>query len=268
MAKFDQYNPTFFDSDPREIIRLIERAYPFAIIEPIRPKQGYQVGVAVRQGGDMVSQVWWEGNPGVHVLCHSEHADKLAPLLRGFAGHEVTRVDACEDWIEEGLFDKMAAQLVGFVEGRGIKINQLGDWIRGQGRTLELGSRESAVFLRLYEKGFEIGIGRGGNPHHVRLEVEVKPKGRASRIAVSSWTAGECFGASRWLVAALKSIGWDHLQAQSIGTVYRPSDEERARHALVKQWNGVILRWADEAGSGNAFLAEMVEMLELADSRV
>lgn len=258
MAFFDQYNCTFHEVDPLAIIRAIEAAEPFAIIEPDRPQLGYQTGQVFRHGGEAMCRVWWQGNPGVHVRVHGANAVKLAPLLRGLGVHQVTRVDAREDFVEAGLFDRVAAQLIGYAEGRGIKINQVGDWVRGQGRTLYLGSRSSPVMIRLYEKGYEIGIERGGNPDHVRLEVEVKPKGQLARIAVSEWLPGQCFGAAKWVVEALERIGWDHLQAQSIGTVYRPSDDERARLTLQKQYGRVLQRWLDESGDPAVFVAELL----------
>ena len=258
MASFDQYNCTFHEVSPLLIMRTLERAEPFAVIEPDRPKNGYQVGQVLKHGGDAIARVWWQGNPGVHVICHSEHSVRLAPVLRGLAGHQVTRVDAREDWIEAGMFDRLAAPLIGYAKAHGIVINQLGDWVRGEGRTLYLGSRSSPVMLRLYEKGYQIGIHAGGNPDHVRLEVEVKPKGAANRHAVSRWTPGECFAASQWVVEALKTIGWDHLQAKSIGTVYRPSDDERARLAIQRQYGQVLRRWFEETGDAQAFAGELL----------
>lgn len=257
MAKFDWYECTFFGADPLEIIRRIERAHPFAVIEPDAPKYGYRVGQVFRHGGEPMARVWWEGNEGVHVSTTSSHAHHLAPLLREHGVHSVTRLDACEDWIEPGLFDRMATHLIAYAVAHGITITQLGDWVRGEARTLYLGSKQSAVRLVLYEKGYE----QGGDPNWVRLEVRVRPKGRMAREAVSKWTAGEAFGAAKWVVEALEGLGWDHLQAQSIGTVYRPSDDERARLALMKQYGGVIRRWMDEAGGVEEFHTELLALL-------
>lgn len=256
MAKFDWYECTFHGADPIEIIQMIERRYPFAMIEPDRPKYGYRVGQVVRHGGDAIARVWWEGNDGVHVSTTSADANDLAPLLREHGVHLVTRLDACEDWIEAGLFDRMAAHLIGYAQANGITINQQGDWVRGQARTLYLGAPSSAVRLVLYEKGYE----SGGDLNWVRLEVRCRPKGRLARAVVAGWSPGQAFGASRWLVEALEGLGWDHLQAQSIGTVYRPSDDERARLTLAKQYGGVIRRWIDEAGDG--FHDELQRLLE------
>ena len=256
MAKFDWYQCTYHGADPLEIIRAIEAAHPFALIEPDSPKNGYRVGQVFKLGGETLARVWWEGNTGVHVVTTSANAHELAPLLRAQGVHNVTRLDACEDWIEAGLFDRLAAHLIGYAQGHGITINQQGDWVRGQARTLYLGSPSSAVRLVLYEKGYEAG----GDVNWVRLEVRCRPKGEA-REAVARWSPGEAFGAARWVVDALAGLGWDHLQAKAIGTVYRPSDDERARLTLAKQYGGVLRRWIDEAGSMEAFHTELAGLL-------
>lgn len=256
MAKFDWYEATFFEINPLDLVREIERAHPFALIEPDRPQYGYRVGQVFKHGGDAMARVWWEGNEGVHVSTTSSHAHRLAPLLRGHGVHFPTRVDACEDWIEHGLFDRMANHLTAYAVAHRITITQLGDWVRGQARTLYLGSKHSVVRLVLYEKGYE----QGANPDWVRLEIRCRPKGRANRLLFSQLTPGQVFGAAKWVVAALEGLGWDHLQALSIGTVYRPSDEDRARRWIVKQGYGVISRWIDEAGGVEAFHAEFQQL--------
>lgn len=262
MAKFDQHNTTWHDVDPIEICSFIEAQEPFAMVTPDRPKNGFLTGVVFASGGEAIARVWWGGNAGVHVILHNEHANRLAPLLRGLEGHrELSRGDACEDFIEAGGFDRMAAYWITFAKAWGLKIEQRGDWVRGIGRTLYIGSRESVVYLRIYEKGHK----EGGNPDWYRFEVELKPKGRAARAAAAHWEPGEYFNGSRWLVEGLKGMGWDHLKARSIGTVYRPSDEEKSRRWLAKQAYGVISRWIDEAGSVEVFHTELQQMaLELA----
>jgi hypothetical protein len=158
--------------------------------------------------------------------------------------HFPTRVDACEDWVEEGLFNRISGLLIGYAYKHDISIDQKGDWVRGQARTLYLGSKSSVTRLVLYEKGYEAG----GDIRWVRLEVRVRPS-RHAREEVSNWNPGQCFGASRWLTEALACIGWNHLQASSVGTVYRPSDADRTRMAMAKQYRKVFLELLGEVGS-------------------
>ena len=255
MPKFDQYNCTFHEVNPLEIIKKIERAFPFALISPDRPKHGYLTGQVVTQGGDPVCRIWWDGNPGVHVICHSEHAEKLAPLLRGYAGHELVRADACLDLCDDGYFDSIAAYFTDFAKAHNLVINQQGDWVRGQSRTLYIGSRKSTYMLRIYEKGWQTG----GDKNWVRIEAEVKPKGSEMRKRASTMTAKELFWCSKWGAEALEGFGWEKMLSKSIGTVYRPSDDERARLAIQKQYGQILRRWFDETGDPSIFAAELFD---------
>ncbi|OYY72728.1 MAG: hypothetical protein B7Y40_10905, partial [Gammaproteobacteria bacterium 28-57-27] len=115
---------------------------------------------------------------------------------------------------------------------------------RGKARTLYLGSRKSTVQLVIYEKGYEAG----GDLNWVRMEVRVFPKGRQKGELVAMWTPKDAFGASRWLCEALEGLGWSSLTPKSIGTVWKPSDDQRARRTMLKQYGAVIRRWADEIG--------------------
>lgn len=256
MAKWDWYEATFHQHGPEKIIDAIRAAEPFAVMVPCHAKHGYRAGVQFKHGQDLVAEVWWEGNPGVHVKASSSRAHWLAQVIRPLGAHNVTRCDACEDWIEAGLFDRLTEPLLAYAVQHGIEINQQGDWERGQARTLYLGSTKSAVRLVIYEKGYE----SGGDPNWVRMEVRIRPKGMA-RGVVAGWEPGEAFGAARWLVEALSVLGWDHLQAQSVGTVYRPSDAERARLVVAKQYGRIIAQWAADCRSVEEFAGELLQLV-------
>lgn len=257
MPKFDQYNCTFHTTDPGKIIKAISRIFPFALITPDRPKNGYLTGHVVTQGGDAVCRVWWEGNPGVHVICHSHYADKLAPVLRALGDHELTRADACLDLCEEGYFDSLTAYAIEFAKAHKLTLNYQGDWARGQSRTLYVGSRTSTYMLRIYEKGWK----EGGDINWFRVEAEAKPKGEEMRKRASGMTAAELFWSSKWASELFSGFGWDKMLSKSIGTVYRPSDDERARLAIRKQYRQILQRWFDETGDPSVFAAELLEAL-------
>lgn len=257
MTKFDQYNCTFHDTEPGKIIKSISHSYPFGIITPDRPKNGYLTGHVLTQGGDAVGRVWSDGNPGVHVICHSQYADVLAPVLRSLGAHELTRADACLDFCEEDYFDSLTGYAIEFAKARRLTLNYQGDWARGQSRTLYVGSRTSSYMLRIYEKGWK----EGGDPNWFRIESEVKPKGEDMRKRASEMTAQELFWSSRWASELFSGFGWEKMLSRSIGTVYRPSDDERARLAIRKQYGQILKRWFDETGDPSVFASELLESL-------
>lgn len=249
MARWDWYQSTVQAECPEKsgLVSALLAAWPLSDLAPARNLNGYHYGAQIQRGGRTLCHFCWGGNPGINCKSTGEESPTLAEALRSFQ-HMPTRVDACEDWREPGLFDRLAAELTKFATDKGLSINQQGDWVRGEARTLYLGSKDSPVRLVLYEKGYELG---GNAPKDlVRLEVRVRPK-RAARDLVARWQPGEAFGAA-WVPDALERIGWDHLERFKVGTIWRPSDEQRARAALLRQYGAIIEAWADEAGGWEA----------------
>jgi len=266
MARWDWYQATVHGLDVGVVVSALQRHHDLSDVVPDRGKNGYTHGAAIRRGEHTLARVWWGGNTGVHVIGTGEDAPAVREVLDGLPTMhpaQPTRVDACEDWKgDPTLFDRLSAALIGYAREHGISINQQGDWVRGEARTLYLGSKHSVTRLVLYEKGYEQGP--GADLTWVRLEVRVRPA-KWARDMVARWAPGEAFGASQWLCEALECIGWDHLQKQACGTVWRPSDEHRARAALVRQYGATLGRWMDEAGGLDAWWAEFQALAESLD---
>ncbi|WP_200336066.1 replication initiation factor domain-containing protein [Thiocystis violacea] len=246
--RFDWYQASVFGPDADDVTGFLERELDLATVYPGRPKNGYLRAALLRRGDRDLAEVWWGGNPGVNVKGTGEDSPEVARILskgRRLFGWKVcpTRVDSCIDWVEESLFDHMAAKLIRFALAKGIKIEQKGDWERGEARTLYLGARSSTCQLVLYEKGYE----SGGDKRWVRLEARVYPAPHA-REAVALWGEEDFFRASRWMAGATEALGFEAKRAESVGTVWRPTDADRARGALLRQYGRVLAGWADEVG--------------------
>lgn len=257
-AKFDWYQGTFFGQDQDEVVRFLERKFDLSEVKLCKPKNGYERGVEFLRGADRLAQVWWAGNPGVHVIATGDKSPEAAQHMRELGAHRITRLDACIDFISPGLFDVLTDGLRAYAREHGIQINMQGDWERGKARTLYVGSQQSAVQLVVYEKGYE----SGGDLNWVRVEVRVRPKGRENGEKVSTWTPDDAFQASRWLCEALEAQGWASLTPKSIGTVWKPSDDERARRTMLKQYGAILARWAEETGGWAQIGSSMVDKLE------
>ncbi|MNZ81807.1 Replication initiation factor [compost metagenome] len=260
-CRFDWYQATVYVPEPSHggLAGELVKAWDLADFAPDRGMHGYLHGAKVVRGDRTLCRVWWGGNPGVNITCSGEDSPVLAELLQRLGlPFGVTRADACCDWVEPGLFDSLAGHLIAFAQDKTISINQQGDWVRGQARTLYLGSPQSPVRLVLYEKGYEQG---GDAPKDwVRLEVRVKPK-REHRIAVGRWKPEELMVCG-WVADALAVLGWDQLQKRAVGTVWRPSDDERSRAALLRQYGAVMDRWATEIGGWDALGPVLLGHLE------
>lgn len=248
MIRWDWYQSTVMVQDPQDsgLVDVLLEAWPFSDYAPGRNLNGYTHGGVIKRGERILCHLCWGGQPGVNCKTTSDESPVLAQALKGFLKpHLPTRVDACEDWQEEGLFDSLSSALIRFATEKNLAINQQGDWVRGEARTLYLGSKDSPVRLVIYEKGYEQG---GAAPKDwVRLEVRVRPK-RDHRSDVSYWLPEHAFCAA-WVPAALQCLGWDHLKKRSVGTVWKQSDTERARRALLKQYGAILSLWATEEGS-------------------
>lgn len=260
-ARFDWYQSTVIVQCPQDsgLVAALLRAWPLSDWAPARNLNGYTHGGAIVRGDRVLCHVCWGGQTGVNCKTTSDESPTLAAALSDFGkAHLPTRIDSCVDWVEEGLFDSMSAFLIDYATTNRLSINQQGDWVRGEGRTLYVGSKDSPVRLVLYEKGYEQG---GDAPRDwVRLEVRVRPK-REHRAIVARWDASQLFAAG-WVHDALEAMGWDDLNARSaVGTVWRKDDEARARAALVRQYGAILARWADEVGDwdslGGAIRAEI-----------
>lgn len=224
------------------------------------PKNGYLHGAELRRGSEVIATVWWGGNPGVHIKATGAHAREVVPVIRAeWPAHVVTRCDAAVDIVEPGLFDRVSAALLDYAADAGVSINQQGDWHRGRARTLYLGAVSSTVRLVVYEKGYEAG----GSLDWVRFEVRVRPKGTAREV-VASWWPSAAFGAAPWLTQALERIGWRRMATQSVGTVWRPSDAERSRMALARQYGAVLSSWIEDAGGLDEWHRQFLAAVESA----
>lgn len=263
-STFDWYQTTVLEQDPYENW-LAEEFRKYCgdgyIWRGCSPVNGYKNGGTVRtpENEESIAKFYWGGNPWVNIKATGKHAPLLASFLSLDSSlckfpHRPTRVDSCLDWDEPDRFNSMAQALMRFAVGSKIKVNQQGDWVRGEARTLYLGSRQSAQQLVLYEKGYE----QGGlaSLDWVRLEARVYPK-KQSREMVSAWGANDVFSAG-WFPAALAAVsGFVSMESKTISTVWTPADKARSRRALAKQYGRVIRQWQDEAGSPDAFMGEL-----------
>ena len=248
LVRWDWYQGTVFGGEPSFVVEEVTKGFgDLVTLEPATPKNGYLRGCQLMRGEQLV-EVWYGGNRGTHFKATGSRSPQFARVIRTVVDDwrwefSPSRVDAAVDWIEEGLFDELARLSMAFAVERGIRIKQVGDWQRGLARSLYLGSQQSVVELVIYEKGFEAG----GDPNWVRFEVRVRPKGDA-RLEVGRWAPATALGACAWLVDLVEALGLGTRLKQAIGTVWRPSDTERARRAMVKQYGRVLLGWVEEVG--------------------
>lgn len=247
--RFDYYSASV-EQDAAEVLAWIQEGEQLVDVEPCRARNGYQRAARVVRGEDVLATAQWGGNGDrCHVYGSGAAAPRLAEVIRREApGHRVTRVDVCEDWDGEGLFDALFGELLGIADKHRLKVTHLGDFHRAEeGRTLYVGSRQSAALVRCYEKGRQPGYRELGRPWWVRLECEVKPKSREQREHFGKLEPVEVWGAARWLQeVGEKVVGIADLRACRAGTTRRMEDHERSERWMLYQY-GTLLEGIREA---------------------
>ena len=258
-ASFDWYAATVHGYSAGAVLEPLLEAFPESRTERGRGRHGYAERFTLLDGKERICDVLSGSTPGVHVVSSGEASEAVSGILRAsFPEHGVTRADGAVDWIEPGGFDRVAAVLIALAEDRGLKLNQQGDWTRGKARTLYVGSRASPAFLRLYEKGWQVG----GDPSWIRLEVEVKPQ-RHARQRVAMMEPLQLFYTSPWVAEVAERLGLATMELQHVGTLHKLSDDDRALAFLVRQYGPLLERVRRRFATDAAFHARLQRYLDI-----
>lgn len=266
-GRFDWYAATILERPARLIATLA--AQLGGSVVGCTPRHGYAEAVQVRDRDRVLCTVYHGGAfAWPHAFASSDETDEFVRVVRSQwpNDHSVTRMDAALDFDEPGAFERLAAicgrlaageRVDGDERKRAAKVSTrtytstLGDLT---GSTLYLGSPQSAVQSRLYEKGVELRhkAAAMGTPRDdvsldlVRLEVQARPDGPARRRAAHA-TPYQVFGYAEWSKELLRRV-----LAADVDRVHirerRLSDHERAMRWMVKQYRDHLVHAAELAG--------------------
>jgi len=156
--------------------------------------------------GERVATILHGGSNGhPNIEASGDRAPALADLLRANGDHRVTRCDIANEVYGDGVFDKLEALALRVATDNGLSVRKIGAPLDASaGETVYVGSRSSAVFLRIYEKGkadraVYSDIASNLLDPWVRCELEIKPQKDMKALAaimapeafwgVSAWTA-------------------------------------------------------------------------------
>ena len=154
-----------------------------------------RIGDRLRQGrghngfGERISAIGEDGTEAAAVSSGGMHGDlvmievkgsrtpEVVQSIRNSFEHRCTRVDSCYDVDEPGAFDRLLELCLEVKRAHRIRGGKAGDWddFPEDGRTLYLGSAQSAVRSRLYEKGRQKEYLHLKRYDWARLEVQVRP---------------------------------------------------------------------------------------------
>jgi DNA relaxase NicK len=265
-VKFDCYSATF-PVRPELLVQGISGAFPRACIRVERGKSQlrYEKADFLFDGLDeLVCGVHHGGSNGPpHVRVQGFYSPDVATVLRGlWPDHSVSRADVALDFDSPGTWDTLARVCDRVAREYGLKWQTVGDFREDRdqlsGRTIYVGSRQSPVFIRLYEKGKKaLSELRVGDPSPsldwCRLELEIKPKRRPIKSAASKWQPQQFWGLSKWSKKMLHSACGVEVE-RIMMTARKETDARRAVKHMAVQYRPAMEAVIIEEGGDEAFM--------------
>jgi hypothetical protein len=260
MVAFDWYQATVRAPTEDVLEALLARSDRHEL-RHVRGVQGYATTTKLLSDDVGEVEVWHGGNHAYpHVRFTSEAAPGHAAILRQvFPDHSPTRIDVKEDFEGAGVFDRVLPALIDIAGRHRVKVDAQGDhYLTKIGRTLSLGSRRSAVMLRVYDKAAQMRAKVARDPvrllavpeHLTRLEVEVKPPSDAMvRRMMAAAEPAAFMGLSGVVRDAWEVFGGEPVAPMRVTKAWRVSDDDRSYAYLLAAFGPLLARRADEAGS-------------------
>lgn len=247
--KFDYYTASL-DSNPSTVIDCLRSSFELSDLVASTPKNGYERAYNVIRGDSVLARIQWGGKSvGTRVWASAsgDRSPEFSEVIREeFKVHNLLRADVAEDYCEEGAWDRLYGLAIETADKFNLKVQHVGDYHREKdGRTINIGSRSSPAYQRVYEKGKQLG----GDPNHVRAELEFKPQNAKAKQIYAQATPEEIWLATRWsqyVLAALRGVYG--MQPAPPGTIRQISDDDRAMEFMFKQYGNVLRRKFEAMG--------------------
>jgi hypothetical protein len=261
--QWDWYQATVPEEAETLAEALREAFAPGGSVELGRGRHNYRESHTVLQAcGERVGVVLAGGaNGDPNVTVSGVQADAFAEWLRReWPEHRVTRFDVAED-LRKSSCDDLYGELEPIVRevGRCWRLRPIRivpDYPQ-DGRTCYLGARASSIRARLYDKSAEM-IAKASAAERidipsgiVRLELQVRPKGREWKSHASRIPLAEVWGYAPWaadLAAQVLALDVERIKMRQ----KRERDDSRAYSAMIAQYRNVLWQMRKDLGSWEA----------------
>lgn len=260
--RFDWYQASVPNVDPMTVMEALSKTEYYGDWEQVRPLKGYDAGAQFVLGTQVMYRISHGGQNaqyGANVLATGSNAQRLADVVREhFPAHRVSRVDACEDFVDEAAYDYLRGEALRIAKARKLHVHEIVKPLEesDDGRTLYLGSKESAVSGRIYEKGKQLNL----DQPLVRAELQVRPQKHVKDMA-ARLSASEMWGLARWSLDVGRMLGEKDLKKVDV-QLYQPSDHDRAYRSMLKQYGKMLNRMLAIHGSPEAVGGQIFYDLE------
>ena len=252
---FDWYRATVPVSLPL-LTEVCSGLVPHPAIEDGAGRFNYRFSRTIKNCGiDRVATILHGGSNGhPNVEASAEYAPRLAQALRQGGPHRVTRCDVAVDLWGEGIYSRLHRLCGRIADDERLGCREIADRDPAKGNTTYLGSRKSAVFARVYEKGKAdlqryAPDERDGLEHWVRVELEVKPQ-KEMRERAATLEPEQFWGISSWS-AKLAKGAFDMSPDPIPFHPRRVASDDRAWHTAMSQYRNVFQRRCENVHRGD-----------------
>ena len=251
---FDWYAASFPGVDEDEFIGEFMAANDLASVAPYVGKtHGYARGYRIVRGDEVLASVLCGGNQDAPLNAWASGSRSRGFsdwARRQFPHHYLTRGDAAMDFNVPGAWEKLQNLFFDLREQfPRVQTSVVGDLFDGRkGVTYYMGSVKSESRMRFYQKGLQQP--EAGNPHHVRAEYSVKPKGMVRQGLASAPAA------ALWGYAPVSRVAFERLKGFAPGDLVRETprrtDLEMRFAAMVRQYGRTVSELVELLGSPEA----------------
>lgn len=247
--KFDYYSATV-RHPLKTVADCLAAEFEWAEADEVRPSARYDRAIQFNYADERVCKLeGQDATQSVLITASGHHTPKMVGYLRnGWPDHSVSRMDVCQDYTGEGVFESMDSTLVRLALDTGIRLDQAGDWHRQNGRTRYVGAPKSPTRVRLYEKGWQMleeakrGLRELPDDFDItrtRLEVQVRPQSR-DKAKCASYTAAEVMAYAPWTRQAYALLSGFELAVPLKEVRPRSAHHKKLFH-LAKQYSRTLL---------------------------
>ena len=255
--KFDWYQASIPEVKPAAVMAALAKSDYYGEWQESRPLKGYDAGAEFNVGGETRFRINFGGQNeqhGPNVLASGGAAPLLAQVIRRhFPRHRVSRLDSCEDFHHRDAYPYLRKIALRVAKLQKVQCREIVKPIAesDDGRTLYLGGASSAVTMRIYEKGKQLGCGT----EWVRAELQVRPQKDVKQV-VATLSPVEVWGIAKWSHSMGVQIGNTDLQRVDT-SIYQPSDHDRAYHFMLGQYRKVLEQMHATHGSWDTVGAQI-----------
>ena len=264
--RFDWYSATV-KGDFENLSASLARDFEWAQLHDVRPFTRYDAAQEFICGDERVVRLDYNHDTeSALITASSDNAPRVVNYLRQhYPSHSVSRVDVCEDFTGQGVFEKLDAMFVGVAENEGLRLDMAGDWHRQRGRTRYIGARTSTSMVRVYEKGWQQfeQARAAGTPlpddfdiTRTRVETQVRPHSKDKRSA-ATYTCADVASYAAWTRHAHSLLAGFELAAPAKDSRAR-SPHEKKLHHLAKQYARTLRTELERQGGSFELLGKVL----------